>query len=136
MIRKNNRTVTTIILSVLIIIVSVISYYQFIRPVYLNNQNQEATINFSRSEVVGFGKYEDQDKIFGIEIEIKGETASNFELAISNGEQQVHSAKIKGGTVDFIYKNDWYADSCFLLVTPLGEAVGTLHVDLRFLALD
>ncbi|MBL4861811.1 MAG: hypothetical protein JKY09_02185 [Crocinitomicaceae bacterium] len=133
---KKKYTFTTLIITAILVIIGILSYYKIIRPIYLNNMNQVVSIDLSKEQNVALGKYKNQKSIYGIELEISGKTSSNFDLMISNGEQNVHAATIKGGEIDFVYKNDWYSDSCFLYFLPRGDKPGKLTIYCRFLALN
>lgn len=133
---KKKSTFGIFIVTILIIGISIFSYLTYLKPIYNNNISQTKIIDTAKDEVISFRKHLDQNTIFGIEIEIDGEMTSNFDLGISNGEQIVHSATIKHGKVSFIYKNDWYADSCFLYFQPRNSKNGKLEVNCRFLSID
>jgi len=133
---KRKSTYTVIIVSFLIISVGVYSYQKFLKPFYLNNQNQTKSIDLKLNSNLSFGKTVKQKSIYGIEIEVTGKSNSIFDLSISNGKQTMHSASIKNGEIDFVYKNDWYSDSCFLLFQPRGDETGELEINCRFLAID
>lgn len=127
---------TSLVIVALIIGLSLWGYFAYIQPIYLNNSAQTETIDLKKETNFTFGKYLDQGKIYGIEIEVSGNSNSNFDLIISNGIQDVHAASIKGKDIQFIYKNDWNTDSCFLNVFPKGEIGGKVKVECRFLALS
>ena len=133
---KKKSTYTILIVSLLILFIGIYSYQTFLKPFYLNNQNQTQKINLNFNSDLSFWKFKDQKSIYGIEIEIIGRTESIFDLSISNGEQIIHSASIKNGEIDFVYKNDWYSDSCFLYFKPRENKAGELEINCRFLALD
>jgi len=134
--KKKHYVTITLLFTGLIIVLGIWGYNKIIRPTYLNNANQTKTINLKSNTELAFGKYDNQGDVFGIEIEVSGNSASNFDLIISNGEQDMHAATIKGEDIEYIYKNDWYVDSCFLTVIPKGKVGGKVTVDCRFLALD
>ncbi|NRA12437.1 MAG: hypothetical protein HRT57_10840 [Crocinitomicaceae bacterium] len=119
-----------------IIVLGFWGYFAYIRPIYLNNTPQTETIDLKKETEFAFGKHIDQGKIYGIEIEMSGDSDSNFDLLISNGIQDVHVASIKGEDIEFIYKNDWNTDSCFLTLLPRGYIGGKVTVECRFLALE
>lgn len=133
---KKNTVSVTLLMTALIIGLGIWGYFEFIRPIYLNNSNQTETIDLKSETKFAFGKHKDQGAVYGIEIEMSGNSASNFDLIISNGDHDKHAATIKGKNVEFIYKNDWHEDSCFLLIIPKGKVDGKITVDCRFLALD
>jgi hypothetical protein len=127
---------TSLAIVALIIGLSFWGYFAYIRPIYLNNATQTETISLKKERNFAFGKHLDQGKVYGIEIEVSGNSDSNFDLIISNGVQDVHAASIKGEDIEFIYKNDWNTDSCFLKVLPKGDVGGEITVECRFLALE
>lgn len=133
---KKHYISVTLAITALIVALGIWGYFEYVRPIYLNNANQTETIDLKSDLNFEFGKHKDQGKVYGIEIEISGNSDSNFDLIISNGVQDVHAASIKGKDIDFIYKNDWYADSCYLIVIPKDEVGGRITVDCRFLALE
>ena len=125
-----------LIFSVLFIIAGYFVYTGYLRPLYDNNVSQTETINLSQKKELIFHKRDEQNKIFNVEIEINGNTRSNFGLNILDGNKSVHSARIKGGSeVEFTYVNDWYSDSIVLLFEPEAFEEGTLEVECRFLSL-
>tara|TARA_B110000879_G_scaffold181940_1_gene239600 strand:+ start:238 stop:720 length:483 start_codon:yes stop_codon:yes gene_type:complete len=111
-------------------------YAAYIRPIYLNNAAQTETIDLKKETNFTFLKHLDQGKVYGIEIEVSGNVKSNFDLIISNGDKEVHAASLKGKNIQFLYKNNWSTDSCFLSVLPKGEIGGKVTIDCRFLALE
>lgn len=136
--RKKQRYYTTITLVVttLIVVLGIWGYNAIIRPIYLNNKNQTKTIVLEPKTKVAFGKYPEQGKIYGIEIEITGNANSNFDLMLSDGAQNLSAASIKGKDIDFTYVNNWTADSCFIQMIPRGKVGGKVTIDVRFLALE
>lgn len=133
---KKKSVPFTLIGTVIVIGLGIWAYYEYIRPIYLNNSNQTETIDLKKDTDFAFGKHKGHGNVYGIELEMSGNSESNFDLIISDGTKDVHMATIKGKNVDFIYKNDWYADSIFLQLIPRGEIGGEIAVDCRFLALD
>lgn len=134
---KERKYVRATIISTLVIIgLSVFSYYWFIRPMYLNNLDQEKVVSLKKEQTIAFGKYKDQQKVFGIELEITGHSSSNVDITISDGKNTYHTAAVKGKKMDFVYKNDWHTDSCYITIIPRGEVGGKAQIHCRFLALD
>lgn len=134
---KSPKTVRiTIITALIIIALFVFCYYWFIRPMYLNNLDQNRTISIKSEQVIAFGKYNDQGKVFGIELEIKGNAKSNIDIVLSNEKGPQHTAAVKGKNLEFTYKNDWYGDSCFVEIVPRGKVGGKVEINCRFLALE
>jgi len=103
---------------------------------YLNNLDQQKSISLEKTQKVAFGKYADQKKVFGIELEIKGNSASNVDIVIADEKGTRHIAGVKGKNLEFVYKNDWKGDSCFIEVIPRKKVGGKLEVNCRFLAID
>ncbi len=133
---KSSKTVRiTIISSLIIIALFVISYFWFIRPMYLNNLDQNRSVSLKKEQVIRFGKYPDQGKVFGIELEISGNANSNVDIFLSSEKGPQHMAAVKGKNLDFTYKNDWHGDSCFIEIVPREEAGGKVEINCRFLAL-
>lgn len=133
--RKNHMT-TFIVSTLLIIGLFTFCYYWFIRPMYLNNLDQQKTISLKKEQTISFGKFENQGKVFGIELEIIGNSASNVDITISDKNGPKHTAGVKGKNLDFVYKNDWYGDSCFITITPRKDIGGNVEINCRFLARD
>lgn len=132
---KQRKPVRNTILSSLIIIgLSAFCYYWFIRPMFLNNMDQNRNISLEKEQIIKFGKYVDQKKVFGIELEIKGNSDSNVDIVLSDENGVKHSAAVKGKNLDFVYKNDWFGDSCFIEMIPRGKVGGQVDVNCRFLA--
>lgn len=134
--RKKNLTRNTVISTLTIILLFVFCYYWFIRPIYLNNLDQNKSISLKKTQLVSFGKYSDQQNIFGIELEITGQSDSNVDIIISDEEGPKHTAAVKGKNLDFVYKNDWYGDSCFVELVPRGKVGGKIEINCRFLSMD
>ena len=134
--KKRFSTATILIFTTITIGLAIWGYFSIIRPIYLNNANQTKTIEIKSDTELAFGKHKDQGDVYGIEIEIKGDAASNFDLLISDGKEDKHVASVKGENFNYVYKNNWTSDSCFLKVLPHGKNGGTITVDCRFLALE
>ena len=133
---KKKSALVTFILATVIIVIGYFIYQKYLAPLYANNLGQTVTVNLSNDHYVSLGKIPGQEHIFGIEIEISGQTQSNFGIGISNTEALLHNARIKGGKkIDFIYKNDWYADSLFLVFDTENNENGQLKIDYRFLGM-
>ena len=133
---KKKSVPIALVSTVIIIALGIWSYYKFIRPIYLNNSNQTETINLKNDRNFAFGKHPDHGNVYGIELEMSGNSDSNFDVIISDGTKDVHMASVKGKNIDFVYKNDWYSDSIFLEIIPRKTVGGKVTVDCRFLALD
>lgn len=134
---KDRKYVRATIISTLAIIgLFIFCYYWFIRPVYLNNLDQSRSISLKKTQTISFGKYEDQKKVFGIELEITGNSSSNVDIVLSDENGVRHTAAVKGKDLDFVYKNEWYGDSCFIQITPRKKVGGKIDVNCRFLAID
>ena len=127
---------TLIVSTLLIIGLFVFCYYWFIRPMYLNNLDQQKTISLKKEQTVSFGKCENQKNVFGIELEITGNSASNVDIILADENETKHTAGVKGKNLDFVYKNDWYGDSCFITIIPRKEIGGNVEINCRFLARD
>ncbi len=91
-------------------------------------------VTIKKEQTVRFGKYSDQEKVFGIELEITGQAKSNLDIIISDQKGDKHVASVKGKNLDFTYKNDWYTDSCFITIIPRDEVGGKAEINCRFLA--
>ncbi|PWL28232.1 MAG: hypothetical protein DCO96_09670 [Fluviicola sp. XM-24bin1] len=134
---KSSKTVRiTIIITLIIITLFIVCYYWFIRPIYLNNLDQNRTVSLKKEQAVAFGKYADQGEVFGIELEITGNASSNVDIILSDTEGVKHIAGVKGKNLEFTYKNDWYSDSCFIELIPRDSKGGKVDINCRFLALE
>ncbi len=134
--RQKNYLRSTIVSTLVIMGLFAFCYWYFIRPMYLNNVDQQKTISLQKTQKIAFGKYPEQKKVFGIELEISGSASSNVDIVISDEKGMHHSAALKGKKLDFVYKNNWTSDSCFIEVLPRGKKHGTVNVNCRFLAID
>lgn len=134
--KQRNYIGATLISTLVIIGLFVFSYFWFIRPMYLNNLDQNKTVSLKKERTIAFGKYKDQQKVFGIEVEITGHSDSNVDITISDGKKIYHTAAVKGKEMDFVYKNDWHEDSCFITIIPRGKVGGKAEINCRFLAVD
>lgn len=134
---KERKMILSTIVSTLVIIgLFVFCYVWYIRPMYLDNLDQEKTVQVKKDQTLRFGKYPDQQKIFGIELEITGSAGSNLDVSIGDSSRTIHQAAVKGKKVDFVYKSEWHSDSCFIRIEPRGKVSGKLEVHCRFLAVD
>ncbi len=133
---KRKLPVVTLIISVLIIVIGYFAYVKFIRPTYLNNELRTEKIDLSQPEQLTLIKGQQQKNIFSIEIEITGTASGIFDVLVSNPEGLVHSIALKGKEVDYIYKGDWYSDTCLLDFKPRDNASGKLNIEYRFLGLN
>lgn len=134
---KPSKSIQITLVSLLIIIgLFIFSYYWFIRPMYMNNVDQTRTVMLESDQEIRLGKNSEQGKIFGIELEVKGNANSNLDIYLSNEKGLQHSAAVKGKNLDFTYKNDWYGDSCYIQIIPRGKMGGKATVNCRFLAMD
>jgi len=134
--KKKNAVRNTIISTLIIIGLSVFCYYWFIKPMYLNNLDQNKTVRLKKTQIICFGKYSDQKDVFGIELEITGNSDSNVDIVLSDEKSLKHTASVKGKNLDFVYKNAWYGDSCFIQIIPRDAVGGKLDINCRFLAQD
>lgn len=133
---KKQSSLIALLIAVLIIVLGYFIYSKYLSHLYANNIGQNFQINLQNTSDLSIGKLKGQENIFGIEFELTGKTASNFGVSISNGEQVIHQARIKGGSeVEFIYKNDWYSDSLFLLIEREPLENGILEIECRFLGI-
>ncbi|MCR9173085.1 MAG: hypothetical protein NXI10_11360 [bacterium] len=134
---KSSKSVRITIISTLVIIaLFVFCYFWFIRPMYLNNLDQNKTVSLEKEQIIRFGKYPDQGEVFSIELEIKGNAKSNLDIYLSNENGPQHTAAVKGKNLEFTYKNDWYGDSCYIEMVPRGKRGGKAEINCRFLALE
>jgi hypothetical protein len=124
-----------LVISGIFITLGIIAYYEVIQPIYQSNNSQIQEIDVSKKNKMSFGKHAGQENIFSIEIELSGSLDSNFDLVISDENQDKHAAVIKGKKIDFVYKTDWYSDSCFLSIYPKGKNKGKVKAEVRFLSL-
>lgn len=123
------------VVALLFVLISYFAYQVYVRPIYQNNFSQHLTIDLKSSNKIKLIKKHEQDGIFGIEIEITGTSKGNLGMTFNNGQQAIYSAKIKGGDVGFVYKNDWYTDTVFLLFEKEQYENGKLEISYRFLGL-
>jgi len=103
---------------------------------YLNNLDQNRTVSLEKEQIIRFGKYPDQGKVFSIELEITGNAKSNVDIYLSSEKGPQHAAAVKGKNLEFTYKNDWYGDSCYIEIVPRGAKRGKVDINCRFLALE
>jgi hypothetical protein len=131
---KKNMTVISVIFAVLFVILGIVLYRIYIVPFYQNNLSQTVTIVLDKDQQVVLVKNPEQEHIFSIEIEITGETKNNLDILISNPSKTlVHNARIKGGTIDYVYANDWYEDTCFIDVKVAKSSREKIEVECRFI---
>lgn len=133
---KKKFSATILIASILILIIGYFAYTLFIGPVYKNNQLKTVDVELNTPKTIALAKAEDQHDIFSIEIELSGKTNGIIDIIVSDEKSPVHSIALKGGDIDYIYKADWYSDSCFLYIEGRDQSKGNLHIDYRFLGLN
>lgn len=134
--KSRNHVRATVISTLIIIGLFVFCYYWFIRPIYLNNWDQNKKVSLKKEQTIAFGKYANQNKVFGIELEMTGNSDSNLDILISDEDGNRHAASVKGKNLDFVYKNSWTGDSIFIQMIPRGASGGNVEINCRFLAVD
>lgn len=119
----------------IIISLVILAYLYVLNPIYTQNNEHRKSIELKTTnrEIV-FKKHTNQEEVFSLELEITGQTKHNFTVALSNGKEFVHYARIKGNKVDFTYVNDWYSDSIIIQVTPEENENGKLDFSCRFIS--
>lgn len=132
---KKRLPILSAVIALLFIVISYFAYQTYVRPMYQNNLSQELTVDLKSLSHITLVKKPEQKGIFGIELEITGTTNANFGMTFNNGEQNIHSAKIKGGDIDFVYKNDWYTDTLLVTFEKGNSENGKLLINYRFLGL-
>jgi hypothetical protein len=131
---KRKSPVIIIVFTLIALALGYFAYIKIIKPLYQNNKSQNVTIKLDEKTKLSLGKYEDQDKIFAVEMEISGKTDNHFNLTISNNEKIVQNARVKGGDkVSFTFVNDWHKDSIYLDFYPDKDESGTIEIECRFL---
>ena len=133
---KRKYPVIIVITSILIMIIGYFAYTHFIGPVYKNNLLKTIDTTLTGTKTIALAKEKDQRDIFSIEIEISGKTNGITDIIVSNEKSPVHTIALKGGEIDYIYKADWYSDSCFLRIEGRDQSTGNLHIEYRFLGLN
>jgi hypothetical protein len=120
---------------ILIIILGILAYKSYIKPMYDQNMGIEVSRSITDTTLISFGKKKTQEDVFSVELELTGKTSKNLEIVLSNSEGPVHSALIKGGNPEFTYVNDWYNDSLFMRIIPKDGENGKVEVTCRFITL-
>ena len=134
---KRNYTKTTVLLVIAIIFLGIYMYKEYVSPLYINNEQQKTTIDLSQESELILNKNKTQGDIFAIEIEILGESTSNLTILSENSDGQViKEIKLKKGTIDFIYQNEWYTSTCNLIFSSKEKMSGKLKINYRFFGLD
>ena len=132
---KKQRTLTTLIITVLIIIASYFAYTRYVKPIYIDNQKQTVEILLGTEQTITLEKSEDQKEIYSIEIELTGNATANLTVFISDNDSiPEKEIRLKKGTIDHLFISDWYSDKCYLTIS--GGTFGKLKVGYRFLALN
>lgn len=132
---KKTLPILSAVIAVLFVIISYFAYKTYVGPMYRNNVSQELSVQLVSANQFALVKKPEQKGVFGIELEITGTTKANLGMTFNNGEQNIHSVKIKGGDIDFVYKNDWYTDTLFITFEKDDSEDGKLLINYRFLAL-
>lgn len=131
---KKHASAFTIVMAVVIIALGVLAYFKFIRPVYLFNPTRTLTVDLKHTNLVQLINENEAHTPFGIEIEITAQTNDHLSVLISGKDRvPIHQVQLKKGSIDYIYKNDWYSDTCLLYFQSNFD--GKINVDYRFLNL-
>jgi hypothetical protein len=131
---KKKMTLISVIFAILFVILGIVLYRMYIVPFYQNNVSQTVTITMDKNQQLVLVKNPEQEHIFSIEIEVTGSSKNNFELLVSNPSKTlVHNARLKGGTIDFIYATDWFDDTCFIDISMAKPSYDKLEVECRFI---
>jgi len=134
---KKNLTKTTTLLVIAIIFLGIYMYKEYVSPLYINNGQQTTQIDLSKKDNILLLKETTQRQIFALEIEILGESATNLTVvSIDSDGQAIKEIKLKKGTIDFIYQNDWYTEGCTLQFSAREKMKGKLKINYRFLGLN
>lgn len=120
---------------IVIIILGILAYKSYIKPMYDQNIGIEVSRSITDTTLISFGKKKTQGDVFSVELELAGKTSKNLEIILSNSEGPVHSARVKGGNPEFTYVNDWYNDSLFMKIIPKDGENGKVEVTCRFITL-
>lgn len=132
---KKQRTLTTLIITVLIIIVAYFAYTRYVKPIYFDNPKQSLEVILGTEQIITLERLDNQKDIYSIEIELSGNATANLSVFISDNdsipEKQI---SLKKGTIDHLYISDWYSDKCYLTIS--GGTFGKLKVEYRFLGLN
>ena len=132
---KNNFSVIVFVLSLIIIGIGYYGYNRFIATIYANAE-QEMDLVLNGDMEILLQKTSDQHNIHGIEIEFTGPLDGIIDVIVANPLEDLHSVGLKGDELDYIYKNDWYSDSCYLKITTRDDAKGEIHLVYRFLGMN
>jgi len=134
---KKNLTKTTILLVIAIVFLGMYMYKEYISPLYINNNQQTTQIDLAKNDHILLKKATSQGQIFALEIELLGKSTTNLTVISINSEgQAIKEIKLKKGTIDFIYQNDWYTDDCTLQFSAKEKMKGELKINYRFLGLN
>ena len=129
-------TLSTIIFALITLVVAIFAYQFYIAPSFANNVDHTKKIPFKQHDFA-FGKGEDQEDIYSLELEISGKAKDNFELLIGS-EKNVFEQRVlvkKNSNVDFVHVCDWYTDSCYLQIRPKTPSEDSLEVICRFISM-
>ncbi len=134
---KKNYTKLTILLSVAIIFLGYYIYKEYVSTLYLNNPTQTVEIDLAKENSISLIKNIEQKKIFALEIEIIGESATNLSILTQNKNGDgTNEIKLKKGSIDFFHQVDWYEDDCTLVFSAREKMKGMLKINYRFLGLN
>ena len=131
---KKNSSFITLVLALLILVLGYILYREYIVPFNQNNSSKIQSISLDKDHHIVLTKQKNQEKIFSIELEIKGKAGDILEVIISNpSKTTAYNARIKGGEINFDYINDWYDDTCILDIHPTKINADKLTIESRFI---
>ncbi|MBL1281605.1 MAG: hypothetical protein COA33_015115 [Fluviicola sp.] len=133
---KKRLPITTFIISILIVVLSYFMYQNYIAPIYLNNKAQEESIDLSQNQIVTLSKSSEQKRVYSIELEFSGNSASNLSIVLTDSIGiPMKEIKLKKGEIDYMFQDEWYSSECTLTFSSKEKMKGELEVEYRFLGL-
>ena len=111
-------------------------YQNYIAPIYLNNKAQEESIDLSQNQIVTLSKSSEQKRVYSIELEFSGNSASNLSIVLTDSIGiPMKEIKLKKGEIDYMFQDEWYSSECTLTFSSKEKMKGELEVEYRFLGL-
>jgi hypothetical protein len=87
----------------------------------------------SNSKEIHLKKMDAQTSVYGLELEITGNTAGNITLLFGpeKGKYQ-HEVVLKKGVVEYDFSSDWCDENCFIYLLSENGTKANIGIDYRF----
>jgi hypothetical protein len=102
-----------------------IVYNYWTRNVHVHELNNSMEIHLKKMDA--------QTSVYGLELEITGNTAGNITLLFGpeKGKYQ-QEVVLKKGAVHYDFSSDWYDENCFIYLHSENATKADIEIDYRF----